>query len=266
MDALLFDGICEVLALIVSKKEGQNDENWAAYFYTILNEIDFENGERIMNRKITVSILLLTILASCAAPETEILTQVAVLESPPPPTPPVRADIGDGGLLSGLPCPSPCVFGIRIGETPLDQVIHVLEENGLSACQREDSVSWIAITCGYSVSVQVYTQTNIVNATWFYPSSSVSLGEIIERYGDPNFISLQVDGPTEAPTSRMHLYWDSLQMTVEMPEINSHIYALEKTTNVEAVIFLDEEQYMDSSKVPFGEYYKRWNGYDTYQP
>lgn len=219
-----------------------------------------------MNRKITVSILLLIILASCAAPANGTPTQVEVLESPPPPTPPVRADIGDGGLLSGLPCAAPCVYGIRIGETPLGQVIHVLEENGLSACQREDSVSWIAITCGYSVSVQVDTQTNIVNATGFFPSSPISLGAITEKYGDPDFVSLQADGPAEAPTSRMNLFWDSLRMGAEVPKINSHIYALEKTTGVETLFFLDEEQYMDSSEVPFGEYYERWSGYDTYQP
>src|SRR5688572_17912207 len=80
-------------------------------------DIDFENGERIMIRKISASILLLTILVSCAAPATGTPTQVEALESPPPPTLPVMADIGDGGLLSGLPCAAPCVYGIRTGET-----------------------------------------------------------------------------------------------------------------------------------------------------
>lgn len=210
--------------------------------------------------------LLLTLLVSCAAPETETSPQVPVLESPQPTPFPERADIGDGGLLSGLPCAAPCVYGIRIGETSLDQVIPKLEQNGLSACQTEDSASWIGIICGYSVVVQVDKATSIVNATGFYPSIPISLAEIIEKYGEPDFVSLQAESPAEAPTSHMSLFWDELKMTVEMPQIDSHIYALAGATTAEMVIFLDEAQYIDSNKISFGEYYKRWNGYGDYQP
>lgn len=219
-----------------------------------------------MIRKIAASILLLILLVSCAAPETEISPQATVLESPQPTELPPMADIGDGGLLSGLPCTAPCVYGIQIGETPLDQVIPILEQNGLSECLTEESLSWIGITCGYSVVVQVDRVTSVVNATGFYPSVPISLGQIIEKYGEPNFVSLQADGPTEAPTSRMSLFWDELKMTVAMPQIDSHIYTLEGTTTAEMVMFLDEVHYSDSNEIAFGEYYKRWNGYGTYQP
>jgi len=219
-----------------------------------------------MIRKIAISLLLLILLVSCAAPETEISPQVTALESPQPTALPERVDIGDGGLLSGLPCAAPCIYGIQIGETPLDQVIPMLEQNGLSECQREDSASWIGITCGYSVVVQVDRATSIVNATGFYPSVPISLGEIIEKHGEPDFVSLQADDSAESPTSRITLFWDKLKMTVEMPQIDSHIYALEGTTTVEMVIFLDEAQYIDSNEISFGESYKRWNGYGAYQP
>lgn len=219
-----------------------------------------------MIRKIAVSVVLLMIVVSCAAPETEISPQVTVLESPQPTAFPERADIGDGGLLSGLPCAAPCVYGNQIGETLLDQVIPMLEQNGLSECQREDSASWIGITCGYSVVVQVDRATSVVNATGFYPSVPISLAEIIEKYGEPDFVSLQAEGSVEVPTSRMSLFWDTRRMTIEMPQVNSHIYALAGTTTAEMVIFLDEAQYIDSNKISFGEYYQRWNGYSDYQP
>ena len=231
-----------------------------------MDEIDFENGERIMIRKIVVSLLWLIFLVSCTAPETEFSPQVTALESPQPTALPERAAIGDGGLLSGLPCAAPCVYGIRIGETWLDQVIPMLEQNGLSECQTEDSASWVGILCGYSVVVQVDKATSIVNATGFYPSVPISLTEIIEKYGEPDFLSLQAEGSAEAPTSRMSLFWDTRRMTVEMPQVNSHRYALAGTTTAEMVIFLDEAQYIDSNKISFGEYYQRWNGYGTYQP
>jgi hypothetical protein len=215
-----------------------------------------------MIREIAVSILLLIFLAACATPGTE----VTALESPPPPPLPERAEIGDGGLLSSLPCAAPCVYGIHIGETPLEQVIPILEQNGLSECQREESASWIGITCGYRVVVQVDRATSLVNATGLYPSASVSLGDIIEKYGEPDYVFLQAEGTTGAPTSRISLHWDSLRMTVEMPQINTHIYALETTTLVEMVIFLDEAQSIDSSEISFGDYYKPWNGYGSYEP
>ena len=219
-----------------------------------------------MIRKIVISVLLLTVFTSCAAPPTENSTQVLVLESPQPTPLPKMADIGDGGLLSGSPCAAPCVYGIQIGETPLDQVIPTLQQNGLSECVTEENLSWIGITCGYSVVVQVDRATSIVNAAGFYPSIPISLEQIIEKYGEPDFVSIQADGPEDAPTSRMSLYWDELKMTVEMPQVDNQIYVLERTTTPEMVLFLDEAQYTDSSEVPFGEYYKQWNGYGSYQP
>jgi hypothetical protein len=219
-----------------------------------------------MIRKMAVSILLLIILVSCTVPETETSPQVPVLESPQPTELPPMADIGDGGLLSGLPCAAPCVYGIQIGETPLDQVIPTLQQNGLSECLTEENLSWIGITCGYSMVVQVDKATSIVNATGFYPSVPISLGQIIEKYGEPDFVSLHAEGPAEAPTSRMSLFWNMLKMAVEMPQIDSHIYALEETTTVEMVLFLDEAQYIASNEISFGEYYKQWKGYGAYQP
>jgi len=231
-----------------------------------MDEIDFENGERIMIRKIVVALWWLIFLVSCTAPETEFLPQVTALESPQSTALPEQADIGDGGLLSGLPCATPCVYGIRIGETPLDQVIPTLQQNGLSECLTEENLSWIGITCGYSVVVQVDKATSIVNATGFYPSVPISLAEIIEKYGEPDFVSLRAEGSIEAPTSRMSLFWDTRRMTVEMHQVNSHSYALAGTTTVEMVIFLDETQYIDSHKISFGAYYQQWNGYGDYQP
>lgn len=216
--------------------------------------------------KIAVSIWVLMILVSCATPQTENSTQGIVLVSPQPTAFPERAAIGDGGLLSGLPCAAPCVYGIRIGETSLDQVIPILKQNGLSECQTEESASWIGITCGYSVVVQVDKATSIVNATRFYPSIPISLAEIIEKYGEPDFVSLQAEGPAESPTSRITLFWDKVKMMVEMPQLDSHLYALAGTTTVEMVIFLDEVQYIDSNEISFGEYYQRWNGFGIYQP
>lgn len=76
----------------------------------------------------------------------------------------------------------------------------LLEKNGISKCLTEQSVSWVAINCGMSrFNVQADAHTNLVNAVWFYPNVSIPLGKIIEKYGDPNFVSLDREGLPEAP-------------------------------------------------------------------
>lgn len=221
-----------------------------------------------MNKKIAILFLFLPLLVSCAAPETAIPTQKLVIE---PTNPSYRtffpedADIGDGGVLSGLPCPSPCAFGIQVGETQLGQVIPELEKNGITGCLEEPSVSWIAFHCG-GFGLQVATDTNLVNGVWFKPQVSISLANIIGKYGEPNMVTLSPEGPQEEPTIGMIIYWDSIRMLVEMPKVYGKFYVVESTTEVGSVTFLDEELYLGSSEIEFGDFYKPWNGYGIYEP
>ena len=176
----------------------------------------------------------------------------------------IRVNIGDGGVLSGVPCSAPCVFGIRTGETPFDQVLPTLEKNGIASwkCLEEPSVSWYLFTCGAGrLNVQVDTQTNIVVAVWLRPNDPISLGEMIKKYGEPNFVTLD-----QETLDRIHprLYWNSMRMVVVVPQIAGNNYHVETTTEVERVSFSDENVYRISDKVP-NSYYKPWNGYGIYQ-
>jgi len=178
-----------------------------------------------------------------------------------------RIDIGDGGLLSHLPCASPCAFGIQAGETRLEQVLPILKENGISKCQTETSVSWILVSCGMSrFNVQADSQTKIVNGIWFHPNTPVPLGEIIAEYGDPDFISLAFEKYLEHPTIQLNLYWDSIRMLVSLPKTVGKIYRVNKDTKIEGVDFSDENLYQSSSQVDFGSFYRMWNGFGVYQP
>lgn len=153
-----------------------------------------------MKRKIAVSILFVILLVSCTAAKTAVPTQDIDRENLE-----IIAtftylaedvDIGDGGLLSEQPCSSPCAFGIGIGETQLDQVIPVLENNGISRCWTEPNISWSLISCGGNrLQVQVDMHTSLVNAIWFDPNVSISLGDVIEKYGEPNYVTVDQDGP-----------------------------------------------------------------------
>jgi hypothetical protein len=175
-------------------------------------------------------------------------------------------NIGDGGIISGIPCSAPCVFGIRAGETQMDQVTPTLERNGIasSKCLTEPNVSWFLFNCGAGrLNVQVDTQTKIVNAVWFLPNDSISLGEIIGKYGEPNYVTIDQEG---APgTIHPRLYWNSIRMLVSLPEISGITYDIQKTTKVEGIDFLDENLYHTSDKEA-DPYYIPWGGYGIYQP
>jgi hypothetical protein len=173
-------------------------------------------------------------------------------------------NIGDGGILSGVPCSAPCIFGNRAGKTQFDQVMPTLEKNGIasSKCFTEPNVSWFLFTCGAGrLNVQVDTQTNIVNAVWILPNDSISLGEIIEKYGEPNYVTIDQETPG---TIHPRCYWNSIRMLVMLPKISGKTYAVEKDTEVEAIDFSDENLYRISDKET-EPYYKPWNGYGIYQ-
>lgn len=219
-----------------------------------------------MKRKIAFSILVL-ILVLCSAARTEVPTQGIDLENLD-----ITAtvaylaediDIGDGGLLSGQPCSSPCAFGIRVGETQLDQVIPVLENNGISRCWTEPNISWSLISCGGNrLNVQVDMHTSLVNAIWFDPSVAISLGDIMEKYGEPNYVTVDQEAPG---TIHPRFYWNSIRMVVLLPEIFGETYEVEKTTEVEGISFSDENLYRISD-IETEPYYKPWSGFGLYQP
>lgn len=173
-------------------------------------------------------------------------------------------NLSDGGVLSGVPCAAPCIFGIQTGKTAFDQVLPTLEENGIarSKCFTEPNVSWFLFSCGTGqLYIQVNTQTNLVNAITLLLNDPISLGEIIEKYGEPNFITLDQE---TLETLRLRLYWNSLRMLVTLPKVSSKMYAVENNTRVEAVDFSDESLYRMAEKET-NPYYKPWKGYGTYQ-
>ena len=173
-------------------------------------------------------------------------------------------NIDDGGVLSGVPCAAPCVFGIQAGETQFDQVMPTFEKNGIasSKCLTEPNLSWFLFTCGAGrLNVQVDRQTNIVNAVWLLPNDSISMDEIIAKYGEPNYVTLDRETPGSI---HPRFYWNSLRMSVLLAEIPGATYDVEKTTDVEGISFSDENLYRLSDKET-ESYYKPWRGYGRYQ-
>ena len=210
-----------------------------------------------------------------AATSTSAPTSTSIAKTEVSISPSVELPIGDGGLLSGQPCESPCFFGVRLGETKLDQIIPLLSTHGLSPClQPTKAPDWKGVVCNPDeprVVVGVREDTLIVNEIGYFPTISFSVADIIAKYGEPNRVQTyrtQDNSKTWPRNSNIWvmnatLYWDSLAMEVSLPtthDTGEHTYHIEGTTNALAIFFREEEDYMRYSR----EEFEVWHGYDFY--
>ncbi len=215
-----------------------------------------------MIRIFIASILWLSILAACAAPNTEIPSQpqtqtqsIPVAEMLP---------IGDGGIISNQPCAAPCFFGIHIGETRLDQVVSRLEHNDISPCYQFNERIIVCGTSVIQIIVGVEPSTYVVDGITYYPSTSILIGEMIKKYGYPNITQVETEGTPEATSVSMFLLWDSIKMRVNLPEVGDiENYIIKNTTEVESISFMNEASY---SNLIASSYPQPWKGYGTYHP
>lgn len=119
---------------------------------------------------------------------------------------------------------------------------------------------------GQGVSVYVDTPTSIVSVMGFSPIVPIPLGELLDNYGDPDFVRLGLDLTTEAPAIRMALYWDSIGMFIELPRSVGKMYVVNKMTDVEMILFFDAQPYLGISGKPLEQEKIPWQGYGNYQP
>lgn len=215
-----------------------------------------DKGESLVNRAPFPSILFLMILVSCTIQKTELPTQIPVTPTlTPPPTIEDVPLIGDGGLISGKPCASPCFFGVRVGETQFDQAISILESNDIYPCYQE---SPSIIVCGDSIIIGGSQSTALVDSIGYYPNMDISIGELILKYGSPNTLHVIPSGIPEAPTTAILLFFDALKMRVHLPEVDATEYAVSNLSKVEYIDFFDESLY---SELTVNMFSQTWDGY-----
>jgi hypothetical protein len=219
-----------------------------------------------MNKNAGILVLWF-ILTSCSIPKSEALTKAPITITPTSFEFTAKTlHVGDGGLISGQPCASPCFFGIHIGRTRLEKVISILETNEISPCYYDNETR---IECGegvYYIIIGADPSTFIVDGIVYYPGISISVGDVIKKYGNPNWIYVEPDGIPGATTVTMFLLWDSIKMRVdlpEMPDIGEQIYVVENTTEARKITYLDETSYSNPATSGFPQV---WKGYGEYKP
>lgn len=216
-----------------------------------------------MNKNINILFFLLIGLSACSPrkPEIATMTPIAPISITIQPTDEI-IPIGDGGLITGQPCASPCFFGIRLGETSFDQVVPILENNGIYPCNQVNERNIFCGTTDTVVVVAMNASTFMVDGISYKPSASVLVEDIIARYGDPNSVHVELDetGTPESPKLLMSLLWDSVKIGANLVGVydsGEHIYVVENTAEVHWV-FLGETT-LSASLQP-------WKGYGNYKP
>jgi len=117
-----------------------------------------------------------------------------------------------------------------------------------------------------SVDVHISTDIDIHTAMTFTPRFSIPLDEVIDYYGDPDYLVFTSDSTPEVTATGLLLYWDSVHMFVELPQIADNTYPVHRKTDIEMIIYYDDQEVTVLAGQPISEEKTAWGGYGNYQP
>jgi hypothetical protein len=177
---------------------------------------------------------------------------------------PAQTDIGDGGLFSGVPCGPPCFWNITPGKTTEAEAKHILTEVlRLVGCREfnNESISGLRgiSACGNRVGISFRHNSDIVEIVSFNPSETVTVGDVVDRYGPPEWVSVTPSGLPERPKSAMVIHFDAFNATLSLG-VQVGLFTVSSSSPIEAVGYSDDEAYALSR-----QYSVKWRGYGTYE-
>jgi hypothetical protein len=172
-------------------------------------------------------------------------------------------DIGDGGFLSGEPCGPPCLWGIVPGETTEAEVVEILEQRGIyAACETRVSKfveGSKGIDCGSRVFISFEQGDDRVQGVYFKPSSSITVQEVIAKYGAPDGVLVYPESVPEHPRISVYLIYSSMLSRLELPTQEWPGYIVEPSTPILSVFYTAQP-----SDIRDSLFLKRWIGYGEY--
>ncbi len=181
----------------------------------------------------------------------------------------LRSQIGDGGFLSGNPCGAPCFWGISIGQTTEDDVWAVLQAKKISSeCSKniyENGESGIVCDIQGYVAFGFKEEREPVNSIQFVPGKTITIKDVIEKYGLPN---LMVDLPcctADMPLPNISLFYDDFNMELDLKAQESMYCDIKPTNIIVYITYRNHEEYTNRIKMfsdnSWVSYQGQWNGY-----
>jgi hypothetical protein len=206
-------------------------------------------------------ILFLMLSQGCQPSPGKLLPPQEVIVALPTVEEEVPLDIGDGGLISDIPCSAPCFFGITPGVSSNIDVIQNLKQNEIySGCHMKGS----GVSCpGYVIYLD---ESTLLCETISYNLTDImTIADVIEKFGNPdlwgvvsvNEHSHQIIDPE---TIWLSLNYNSLHMEVnlEYQEVHDREYILSPGTKVRGVTYFNNETYHYSGQMV-------WPGYGSFE-
>jgi hypothetical protein len=176
----------------------------------------------------------------------------------------LRNRISDGGILSGKPCPAPCFWEIRPGETTKAQAIEILRGKGAISYHQTNKF----VFYGDAILFE-YDSNVIVNRIGFVPNTAITVQALIAKYGNPDAVAVTYD-PSSTPehdTIFAGLYYDSLHTSVNLDKLYDTwppIYHVSQETRITFVTYFSDSYY-ETWKASEIDHISKWNGYGAYE-
>jgi hypothetical protein len=160
-------------------------------------------------------------------------------------------------LTADAPDPPPSLLGIAPGTTTEQQLLDIFRQQGI-ADQCTDGAS--SVSCAGLLFISIDRESHIVAAVGYRPSAPLSLGQVIENYGDPAVVGVQQDGIPEVVRSVALLYFDNIHTRLTLPTTKGQSYSIVRSTPIENVTYLSDAVYQNMTDV----HVVPWNGYGDY--
>jgi len=174
-----------------------------------------------------------------------------------------KANIGDGGLLSGVPCSAPCFWHITPGITTKQETKKIFySELKQYFCWNWDhryESGLQGISCS-NLNVS-FDENEIVNTINFDLTQDISVDKIIQNFGKPDNIDVFPVGMDHfpPPTLRMQLYYKKQNMIVSLQDQNGFVYDLKPNTLISDISYVKSDEFNSLINTA-----KRWDGYKDY--
>jgi hypothetical protein len=177
-----------------------------------------------------------------------------------------QIDIGDGGFISDVPCGPPCFWNIIPGQTREEEAIRILvEKNVYQYCEEinnEYEGGSRGLTCKNDIFLHYTRGSDIVNGISINPSNKIIIGDVIEKYGDPDYITVYTGTLISSTTkfTEMRLHYFKINTTLYLPGIKNDLYEINDNTEIEYIGYSG----IDSMEQKINQPLQKWHGYGTY--
>ena len=119
---------------------------------------------------------------------------------------------------------------------------------------------------GHTVQVYVNTPTSTTASPAFFPVVAIPLGELVETYGNPDYVRLTAEDLAQVPKISGILYWHSSEIFVILPDITNESYIIQENSGIQMIIFSGDREVIGIDGKPLGEKEIPWHGYGDYLP